>query len=156
MDQFYTHGFDLNFNCRVFPWLNLTVGTGVTGRKQFIEGTDIDSDYLYTTDIMTQINYLWKLPDLNFSLFYKFNGAYPDILLTGDSSSVIVITDGYNSLDFNISRWFWKRRINVQMGGKNLFDVTNIERNVDSEPAGSVPINWGRTFFVKVQFSFNK
>ena len=156
VDQFYTHGFDLNFNCRVFPWLNLKIGTGVTGRKQFIEGTDIDSDYLYTTDLMTQINYLWSLPDLNFSFFYKYNGAYPDILLTGDSSSVIVTTDAYNSLDFNISRWFWKRRINVQLGGKNLFDVTNIERSVDSESRGSVPINWGRTFFMKVQFSFNK
>jgi len=156
VDQFYTHGFDLNFNCRVFPWLNLKIGTGVTGRKQFIEGTDIDSDYLYTTDLMTQINYLWSLPDLNFSFFYKYNGAYPDILLTGDSSSVIVTTAAYNSLDFNISRWFWKRRINVQLGGKNLFDVTNIERSVDSESRGSVPINWGRTFFMKVQFSFNK
>ena len=69
--------------------------------------------------------------------------------------------ESYNTLDINIGKWFWKRRINFQVGGKNLFNNTNIDVSGGSQGGihtggGSVPVNWGRTFFVRLQFRFNK
>ena len=162
VDQYYTQGFDVLFNNRIYPWLKVTLGIGVTGLKQYIEGASLNPDFVYTPDINTQINYWWRLPDLNFLLFYKYNGLYPDLQID-DSGIDIVETAAYNSLDINVNRWFWKRRINVQIGGKNLFDITNVNRTggsgsggVHEGGVGTTSVNWGRTFFFKLQFSFNK
>jgi len=162
VDKYYTHGFDINFNNRVYPWLKVNIGLGVTGVKQYIEEANLNTDYFYTTDVSTQISYWWRLTDLNFLLFYKYNGNYPELVLISNSAAEIEETEAYNTLDFNVSRWFWKRRINVQLGGKNLFDVTNVNRTGDTGggahegSAGTTSVNWGRTFFIKLQFSFNK
>jgi outer membrane receptor for ferrienterochelin and colicins len=163
VDQYYTHGFDISFNNRIYPWLKIILGLGVTGRKQYVEGANNNPNYVYTTDVTTQVNYWWRKTDLHFSVFYKYNGLYPELTLNTGDNSLISEVAPYNTLDANINRWFWKRRINLQVGGKNLFNVTNINRTGDGSGGGvhsgggsSVPVNWGRTFFVKVQFSFNK
>lgn len=163
IDQYYTHGFDLNFNNRVYPWLKLILGFGVTGKRQYIEDANLNQNYVYTSDFTAQANYWWRLADLNFSVFYKYNGRYPELILISGSNSIIEEVAPYNSLDINVNKWFWKRRINLQIGGKNLFDVTNVNRTGDSGGGGvhsggsnSAPINWGRTFFVRLQFNFNQ
>jgi len=162
VDQYYTHGFDINFNNRIYPYLRLVIGFGVTGFKQYIEGANLDQNYVYTSNVTTQINYQWRLTGLNFSVFYKFNGLYPTLSFDGDST-VIAKTAAYNDLDINVGRWFWKRRINLQVGGKNLFNITNVDQTGNASAGGihsgggtSTPVNWGRTFFVKIQFSFNQ
>jgi len=160
VDEYYTQGFDINFNNRVYPWLKVVLGFGVTGIKQYKEGQNLNPDFVYTTDFSTQVSYWWRLADLNFSLFYKYNGSYPELTLTTNSSSIVYEMAPYNTLDINASRWFWKRRLNVQIGGKNLFDVTNVSGSsgggAHGGGEGTTSINWGRTFFVKLQFSFKQ
>ena len=167
VDQFYTHGFELMFNNRVYPWLRLNIGLSMTGQKQYIEDAAYNDDsYYYYTDFNVQASYLWQLTGLNFVGFYKYNGSYPLLETNSEGETVVGFVETYNTLDLNISRWFWKRRINVQIGGKNLFNVTNVTTNFgDSGSGGSghtggggggVPIGWGRTFFMKVLFSFNQ
>ncbi|MCF6169461.1 MAG: TonB-dependent receptor [Bacteroidales bacterium] len=163
VDQYYTQGFDLLFNNSVYPSLKVILGAGLTGLKQYIEDANLNQDFVYTMDFSAQVNYLWRKPDLNFTLFYKYNGSYPQLTVGSNSNSVIIEYAAYNTLDVNVSRWFWKRRINVQFGGKNLFDVTNIISSgggsgggAHTGGGGAVPINWGRTYFIKLQFNFNK
>jgi outer membrane receptor for ferrienterochelin and colicins len=162
VDEFYTQGFEFNFNNRVYPWLKVILGVAVTGRKQYDESSDTSHDFIYSTDATTQINYWWQKTDIHFSFFYKYNGAYPILVLTDEGTTDISTISAYNSLDINMNRWFWKRRVNVQLGGKNLFNNTNISRTgsqsggIHSGGGSSVPVNWGRTFFIRVQFKFNK
>lgn len=162
VDQYYTQGFEFNFNNRVYPWLKIILGFAVTGRKQYDESSESSHDFIYSTDATTQINYWWQKADLHFSAFYKYNGAYPILVLNSDETTDISTISAYNSLDLNMNRWFWKRRINVQIGGKNLFNNTNISASgsqsggIHSGGGGSVPVNWGRTFFARIQFKFIK
>lgn len=164
VDQFYTHGFELMFNNRVYPWLRLNLGFSVTGQRQFVEDAVNNSpDYYYYTDFNVQASYWWQLADLHFSLFYKYNGSYPEINIDGENRIYLATVEPFNTLDLNVSRWFWKRRINLQVGGKNLFDVTDVATatsaqggGIHSGSSGSRPVGWGRTFFVKLQFAFNK
>jgi outer membrane receptor for ferrienterochelin and colicins len=158
VDDFYTQGFELMFNNRIYPRLKLNFGLAYTGRKQIDSEIIGDPEFIYSTDFTTQLNYWWKLPDINFSVFYKYNGAYPNLVVNSEDETEIVTMDAYNSLDVNMNRWFWKRRINLQLGAKNLFDNTNLNTNGSGNSGGahsgggSVPVNWGRTFFIKVQF----
>ncbi|HDO26760.1 MAG TPA: TonB-dependent receptor [Bacteroidetes bacterium] len=163
IDQFYTQGFELNFNNSIYPWLRLKAGYSLTGRKQVDIEVSGNQDFIYSTDVTLQANYNWHKTDLNFSLFYKYNGAYPQLVLNDKEQTEVSTTAPYNSLDISTNRWFLKRMINVQMGVKNLFNNTDVLINggsggggIHSGGGGSVPVNWGRTFFVRVRFLFNR
>ena len=73
----------------------------------------------------------------------------------------VVMMDSYNTLDINVNKRFWKRRLNIQVGAKNLFDVTNITQTGGQSGGihsggSSVPIGYGRTFFISLQLNYNK
>ena len=163
VDQFYTQGFEIMFNNRIYPWLKLNIGYSYTGRKQVDSEIVNNPGFIYSSDFNVQLNYWWRLPDINFSVFYKYNGDYPNLAVNDNEETVVVTMEAYNSLDMNMNRWFWKRRINLQIGAKNLFDNTDVNVNgsgssngAHSGGGGSVPVNWGRSYFVKVQFKFNQ
>ncbi|NOX86138.1 MAG: TonB-dependent receptor [Chlorobi bacterium] len=163
IDQYYTQGFELNFNNNIYPWLRLRAGVALTGRKQIDVAISGTQNFLYSTDVTLQANYVWQKTKLNFSVFYKYNGAYPQLILNDEEQTEITTLLPYNSLDISMNRWFWKRQINIQVGGKNLFNNTDVltsggsgNGGIHTGGGGSVPVNWGRTFFVRVRFQFNR
>ena len=165
VDEFYTQGFEFTFNNRIYPWLRLNLGVSVTGQRQYVSGASNNSDnFNYYTDFNIQGNYTWQRTGLYFSVFYKYNGSYPQLQLGTDDELEVFYMGSYNTLDVNVGRWFWKRRINVQAGAKNLFDIKNVDTRsggsasggIHSGGAGSSPVGWGRTYFLKVNFTFNK
>ncbi len=162
VDNFITQGFQLNFNNRIYPWLELKLGYGKTGRKQ-IFNSQVSYDMIYSPDVIMQLNYLWRKTNLNFSVYYKFNGKYPEVFLGENDVVFQSIMDEYHTLDISLSRWFWGRRVNTQLGAKNLFDNNDIllsgntvNGGIHSGGAGASPVAWGRTFFVKLAFSLKK
>jgi len=163
VDQYYTQGFDLNFNNRVYPWLKVVLGYGVTGRKLYNTTMPGENKLYYSSDFTVQSNINWHKPAVEFSIFYKFNGSYPELRLDDNDQVRIATMEQYNTLDINVSRWFLKRRLNVQVGGKNLFNITNLSSSGylgDGEPhtggTNSAPMEWGRTLFVKLQYNISK
>jgi outer membrane receptor for ferrienterochelin and colicins len=161
IDEYFTQGFEVMFNNRIYPWLKINLGFAYTGRKQVDSEITGTTDFIYSPDFTTQLNYWWQLPDLHFSVFYKYNGDYPNLAVNAEGDTEIVVMEAYNSLDINVNRWFWKRRVNVQLGGKNLFNVIEVNGKTGATHsggggAGSIPVSWGRTFFAKVQFKMSK
>ena len=165
IDQNYTQGFDFKFNNRVYPWLKLALGYGVTGRKLENSTLAEDKGFFYSSDFTAQSNISFVRSGLEFSVYYKFNGAYPELLLDASDQLSISTVEAYNTLDANVSRWFYKRRLNIQVGAKNLFDNTDV--NVSGSAGGgsghsgggsssAMPVAWGRTFFVKLQFNIGQ
>jgi outer membrane receptor for ferrienterochelin and colicins len=162
VDNMITQGFQLNFNNRIYPWLDIKLGYGETGRKQIFRD-NVTYDMVYSSDVVANVNYLWRKTDVSFSVFYKYNGAYPEVFL-GDNGTVYqTIMESYNTLDLSVSRWFWNNRLNAQLGAKNLFNNTNINLTGDtggggihSSSSGSSPVAWGRTYFVKLALALKK
>lgn len=157
-----TQGGQLNFNNRLYPWLELRLGIGETGRKELLD-TDEPLSFIYSTDFMANVTYLWRKTNVNFNLNYKYNGDYPDIFLGTDGLVLRTIMKGYHSMDITASKWIWQNRINLQIGAKNLFDNTTISSKGDinaggihSGGGGATSVDWGRTYFVKLSFSFKQ
>jgi len=162
VNKFISRGVEFNFNNNVYPFLKVKFGLTFTGQSIENEGSS-HNGFEYYHDFNTSINYWYKKWDMNFSAYYKYNGKYPQLYFTGvDEETEIHFMEPYNTLDINISKWFWKRRINLQVGGKNLFNNTNIAvaggqgGGIHTGGGTSVPVNWGRTFFVRLQLKFNK
>jgi outer membrane receptor for ferrienterochelin and colicins len=163
VDQYYTQGFDVNFNNRVYPWLKVVLGYGVTGRKMFNNDMLKDNGFYYSSDVTVQSNITWRKPALEFSVFYKYSGSYPDLVFDNFKQLQITTAEAYNTLDINVSRWFFKRSLNVQVGGKNLFNVTNLSSSGymgggdgHTGSSNNAPMEWGRTLFVKLQYNISK
>jgi len=66
---------------------------------------------------------------------------------------------GYHTLNLTVSRSFFKNKIDVSIGGKNLFNNTNITSsgagsNVHGGGNGETPVGWGRTIFIRLTYNF--
>lgn len=160
IDKYLTRGIELNFNNNIYPWLTVKFGYAFTGRKMEVDGS-LDSDFEYYSGFNTTASYNLRKWNMNLSLYYKYNGKYPELRYIDDSIEIGYM-NAYNTLDITLGKWFWKRQINLQLGAKNLFDVTNVD--VSGSSSGGVhtggvdsdPVSWGRTFFVRLQLRFNK
>ncbi len=164
VNRFLTRGVELNFNNNIYPRLTLKFGFTFTGQKIDMSGAN-NLDFEYYTDYNASFNYWLKKLDLTFSVYFKHNGESPRLYLPEVGEDPILRKmDSYQTLDINMSKWFWKKRINLQVGGKNLFNNTDI--SISGSPSGgggghtsggsSLPVNWGRTFFVKLQFRYSR
>jgi outer membrane receptor for ferrienterochelin and colicins len=78
------------------------------------------------------------------------------------STGISKISDGYmlgyHTLNVTMSRPFFKNRLDVSTGGKNLFNNTNITsfgagQNVHGGGDGDTPVGWGRTFFIRLTYN---
>jgi outer membrane receptor for ferrienterochelin and colicins len=162
VNRFISRGIELNFNNNVYPWLTLKFGGTITGQKINFEGNDVGG-FEYYTGFNTSLNYWNRKYDINLSVYYKYNGAYPQLYFVAvDEEPELRTMEAFNTLDINLSKWFYKRRINLQVGAKNLFDNTNIavaggsSGGTHTAGGNAVAVNWGRTYFVRLQLRFNK
>ncbi len=162
VDKMITQGYQLNFNNRIYPWLEVKLGIGQTGRKQLFKNME-ENEMIYSTDVITQLNYLWRLTDLRFNVYYKYSGDYPEVFLGDENQVYQTIISGYNTMDVSVSKQLWQNRITLQIGAKNLFDNTNVSIKGDTGSGGihsgggsSSPVGWGRTYFVRMNISLKK
>lgn len=162
LNRMITQGYQLSFHNRLYPWFELKAGVGHIGRRQITDGAAAVK-MIYSTDIMANLSLLWRKIDLRFDVNYKYNGAYPEVFVNSDGAIFRSLMDAYHSLDANVSRSFLGQRLTVQFGAKNLFGNTNILIRGDSQGGihsgagdGSAPVAWGRTFFVRAAYRFQK
>jgi len=86
-----------------------------------------DYDAFNTHEFNSNLFYYWKKGKIGMSVFYKFNSAQPFLSATIDGSASY---DGrqpeYHMLDASIERKFWKKRLGITVGVKNILDVQTL------------------------------
>ncbi len=163
-DQYKTQGLRLKFKYNHYPRLSFRTGISETGRYNYVsEINDNAKKFSYSPDVSLSMTYKLLKTDIDISLYYKYNGKLPQIRGNEDYVYEAYIGD-YHTLDISMMKYFLNNRLKVAIGGKNLFNNTSIN-NVDGVSGGShggssgtssSPVDWGRTFFAKVAFTFNK
>lgn len=160
INKYISRGIELGFNNNVYPWLTIKFGFAYTGIKQWTD--NINTDMEYYSAFNANASYTVQKWDATVSVFYKYNGRYPQLTIGEEEEFEMSYIDAYNTLDITVGKLFWKRRINLQIGGKNLFDVKNVrttggQTGIHSGgTGGSQAVAWGRTFFARLQISINK
>ncbi len=137
--------------------LTLSAGYNLTGESRKNTGydwTDVD----YYENITFNAKYNYKKWGLISQANYKFYGETPSLTTDLTSGELYnVYTESYSDLEITFSKQLYNNRINLVAGGKNLFDNytqrTFGYRNTDNIYS---PINFGRTFFIKMNFRLTK
>ncbi|MBE0639800.1 MAG: TonB-dependent receptor [Bacteroidales bacterium] len=162
LSNMITKGYQVSFNNRIYPWLQTRFGVGTTGRNQFVDQQS-DRGFTYSTDFVSSANYLWQKTGITTSVYYKYQGEYPEVFIGPNSQVLSTTMSAYHTLDITLSRGFWSNRLNAQVGAKNLFNNTNIAISGDTGGGGihsgggtSAPVGWGRTFTANISLALNK
>ena len=156
INKFKSLGGKIDFSYNPFETLTLNAGFSIIGRyNEFNEDYNTE-EFLYTPEITSSINYLFKKSQLNFNIFYKYSGERTGFYLDQDTNELVKTTrDDFNNLDANISKSFFNNTLKTSIGIKNIFNVKDIDTTNEVGQAHSQDIQlWGRSFFVQTNFYF--
>ena len=138
-----------------FKKLAVDLGTGMIGRKS--SGED---SFNFSPDFSAQASYTIPKAEITVSLFNKFNGKQ-NFFVTDEFGELSEQSmEAYNLLDISLNRKFWKNKISLTAGVKNLLDVNNVSATgstgLHGGDSGEAVVAWGRTFFASLKLSFSK
>jgi outer membrane receptor for ferrienterochelin and colicins len=156
--RYITYGGDVALG---YKWKRLMINTSVLFTRYELSNTSGNADRvkMFSPDFNASASYTIPKAELTLSVFYKFNGKKP--LFSINNSIQAGTRNSYHTLDVSLSRSFWKDRIQLTVGGKNLVGVSNITATGvtgvgHNFSSNAVNIGWGRTFFTSLILHFGK
>lgn len=157
-------GLNLSAKIEYGDW-KTEVGTSLTGLKNDLSFSEDatafnDNDFLFFPQYRFNISYYFKKIKMQSSLFINRTGARENLILNNQGELARIRFEGFTQSDFTLSKGFFKEKLKLTSGIKNLFDVTQIQSNTNtgggahSSGAGSFAFSYGRTYFLRIQLSF--
>lgn len=138
--------------------LKLTLGLSYLGR--YLEYTDtFNSDkFLYTPYVNTSISYNYKPVNLSFNAFYKYSGKRKGHYIEEENGEDVLkesTREDFSNLDISFTKSFFQNKLSISFGGKNLFDVTDIDtfNQIGSAHDRNIQF-WGATYYLQTRFNF--
>lgn len=117
-------------------------------------------EFTYAMEYSGSATYRWLKAGFSASLFVRVNDRQVNFFPTTDAEGNTIagqrIQDGFTMADFTLTKSFWKERIDLTLGARNLLDVrrANIQGaasgGAHSGSTGSAPVSPGRNVFVRM------
>jgi outer membrane receptor for ferrienterochelin and colicins len=153
-----TAGYGLDFSFRNTPHYSFSLSWTTTGLwNGFGELYDSPDNFTWYTDVSSTFNYSFARQGINLSVNYKFNGKAPQYILNNGIVGLYE-RDSYNMLDFSAAKRLFKNRLTLMAGVRNILNVTDVKQTLDGNDyvsmRGSDLIAYGRSFFMKLNYSF--
>ncbi|MBL4592794.1 MAG: TonB-dependent receptor, partial [Flavobacteriales bacterium] len=154
--DYQTHGIQINNN---ISYKHFKFGTGGSyiGRYNYSSKNSDIEEFSCTPELKSSINYEFPKPQLFISFFYKFTGRLPGFGIDANDGITQTYIESYRTADLSVGKKFWKKRMQIILGSKNLFDVKDVssisQGSVHSGSNSSSPVAMGRTYFLKMTFN---
>jgi outer membrane receptor for ferrienterochelin and colicins len=154
LDKVTTQGGRVSMDLVLDNW-KLGAGLGYTGKEQF-ENDTILVPMNYFEQINASIAYNLANQGLGISLNWTYNGAQDRVIVREDDLERF-FQSGYSMLDLNISKSLWKERISLDVGVRNLLDVTDIEvsggQGAHQGARDRTLLAMGRNYFIGLKYN---
>lgn len=147
-------------NSLKFKRFSMQTGLNYTGRYNQLSETEDIPQYNFSPEVLENISYRFIKQKLTLALFYKYNGKLPGFAVIDSELRQTSLAE-YHTMDVTASKLFYKDRIGLTIGCKNVFDVTNINSTLvsgaaHSSSSSSMPLSTGRNYFIKLSLSLTK
>jgi outer membrane receptor for ferrienterochelin and colicins len=162
VSDFQTHGTNVKLELTQGRKFSIAFGGAYTFLKNaFAEG--VDEAPVFNRLFEMQNNLSWEIPGVKtqLNITHRLIGRQVQYSLNLDNALEESFIGGYNLVNMSLSRYFWKRHIFVSLGAKNVFDVQEVPfgGNASSGAAhssggSSMLLNWGRSFFARLNLRF--
>ncbi|UFH32052.1 TonB-dependent receptor [Chryseobacterium sp. C-71] len=159
LDKYRSLLFGANANI-VKNQFSLGVRTSVNGisvSKQEME-VSTPKDFQYNFQAGANAGYKLTASKTAFNLYYKYTGPARIYVIESEAFR-LAKTDGFHMMDFIVSQPFWKDRLELAVGVKNIFDVTTIN-STNSTATGHnaatdrLNLYYGRSYFARLMYQF--
>lgn len=142
---------------------NIQAGASYIGRyNQFNDNpnSSLQDPFLFSPEGQFNLAYNFEKIGLKVSSFYKYTGQMPIVRLNEEDEPFTTFIDAFNTLDLSFTKDFWDDKIQLTVGAKNLFNVTNINGiapgGAHSGGGSSMAIAMGRTYFLALNIYLSK
>ena len=141
-----------------YKTLSLTGGFTYSARYNILKNSMPNIDpYSYAPELRLNIGYMIPKITTQLNMFGKYNGALPSYFLNPNNEVVQGIIDPYSLLDASASKSFYKNKIALTVGAKNILNVTNINNASGGgfiHGGGSMmPVSWGSSYFIQMSLN---
>ncbi|MDI1254494.1 MAG: TonB-dependent receptor [Flavobacterium sp.] len=143
---------------------SLQAGASLVGISRKIDNGEAVSDdkFLYGLQINGNISYHFSKQNMQFSVYYKYNGEQQQFIATTENNAPVYRLseiESYSFLDASVRKSFFKRQFDVTVGARNILDVTNIQQGIATGGAHSastdILLGYGRSYFLKLTYNLN-
>ncbi len=156
IDRFKSVGGKIDIAFQPNKQLSLKTGVSIIGRyNKFTDNFNTD-EFLYSPEISSNINYQVNNLGLGFNIFYKFTGERTGFIKEVGTNNLLKTTrKSFHNLDATILKSFFKKKIQVTTGVKNLLNVKDIVTVNEIGAAHTRDMQlWGRSFYIKTTIKF--
>ena len=154
------------FNASYMHFIGLTLGAGfsITGETYDYSGEGEYTPIVYYNNYTFNAKYNLRKYKLIFMANVKYYGITPSLSVDPkdpedpeDDEYYQVYTEPFGDLEVTVTKLLWKNRLTIVAGGKNLLD--NYDRRTygyrGDEYERFAPMNYGRTFFLKLNLKLS-
>lgn len=139
---------------------NVMAGASCVGTyNQLSEKEDVPA-FSYSPEAVGSVRYALKQHGLSMAVFYKFTGSFVQYIASSNGDAVQSRMRNYSVADATVQKAFFGKRLNVSLGCKNIFNVTNIlsyqAGGAHSGGSGLTAIGMGRICFLKTDINLSK
>lgn len=160
ISQYRSINFALTNQLQTGRW-KFNLGISLTGISRRLDGTSAETkdEFLYNFNLNSSIAYTvpnWKT---TFSAYYKFTGKAQQYEETADGYELKEL-EAYSLLDTSVKKVFWKNKIEVTAGARNLFDVGSLNQSSTTQgtihaTSSQILLAYGRSYFLKLTYNLN-
>jgi outer membrane receptor for ferrienterochelin and colicins len=160
LDRSRSMGYVFSLRSSLYPLFDLRLGWGRTGKSnQLVPGEKLR--LYWSPELTSEVTCRMDEIDLHLTAIYKYTGKTTRIYMDENGLLSEGYMDSWHNMDLTVLKTFMQKRLSVNAGVRNLFDVTNIvsaggSGGVHSGGGGNVPVAWGRTYFLKLSYTFLK
>ncbi len=160
-DYYKSKGFTINAEYQYHPSLTFRTGVNHTGLSILPD----PDQFRYCTDFISSAGYQFSKLPVNVNVYYKytdkrvFYSRNTDNLNSGDVIHEDYI-NGYHNMDLILSGYFFRQRLQVAVGIKNIFNNVTVFSTgtgfIHGSGQGDFPVGWGRSFIVRLNYTLRK
>ena len=133
--------------------INIAFGGALTRRENQFEEQKLNANTWEWRTIGTYTNIAKS--GIDFNVWYKYSGKQPGFVKTETGAVSPTFIAAYSLADMGLSRRFWKNKISVSAGCRNVFDVRNVSAQLaggaHSSGENATAMATGRNFFTKFE-----
>ena len=159
VETWKTKGASFRVNANVGNWLRFqsdVISTGFHNSNIENNGT---SDLLWSTDWTNDLTFTFLDGKLSWNIWQKLTGKTP-FFYNQDGKTEQGTTNSYNMLNSGLSTHFLNKKIRINTGVKNLFNIRELQANnnngIHIEASNQQNLHWGRTFYVNLILQLQK
>ncbi|MGB4958077.1 MAG: TonB-dependent receptor [Saprospiraceae bacterium] len=157
VNQWMTKGGSIRLQANIGEWLRFQTDVISTGFHNTNADQNSDTGQLWSTDWANDLTIVMLKGKMSWNIWHKYTGKTP-FFYNEDGKSVQGSTDAWNMLNSGISTQILEKKLMLNFGVKNIFDIRQLQANnnngIHIEASNQQNLHWGRNVYVGVIYQW--